>query len=60
VEKDKHITEYESELHCQREQAKKDLQTKDEIISVLKKELNIQREKVRNAAMIKVRVAYTQ
>jgi energy-converting hydrogenase A subunit M len=58
VEKDKHITEYKSELHSQREQVKKDVQMKDEIISALKKELNVQREKVRDAAMIKVVFSY--
>jgi hypothetical protein len=59
VEKDNQITEYESELHSQREQAKKDIQAKDEIISALEKELEVQREKVRDAAVKKERSAYS-
>jgi hypothetical protein len=60
VEKDNQITEYKSELHSQREQAKKDIQVKDEIISALEKELEVQREKVRDAAVKKERSAYSQ
>jgi hypothetical protein len=54
VEKDELISEYEIELRSQREQAKEDMQAKDEIIRGLKKELDVLREKVRDAAMIKV------
>ncbi|PNF35878.1 hypothetical protein B7P43_G09253 [Cryptotermes secundus] len=46
VEKDTRITEYESELHSQREQAKKDNQRNDEIIQALERELEVQREKI--------------
>jgi DNA-binding ferritin-like protein len=60
LEKCKRITEYKSELHSQREQLKKDMQAKDEIISNLKKRLDVQREEAKDAAMIKVRFAYTQ
>jgi hypothetical protein len=60
MDKDECITEYESELCSQREQAKKDMQAKDEIIQALEKELDVLREKVRDAAMIKVWSAYSQ
>jgi chromosome segregation ATPase len=46
VEKDEHITEYERELHSQREQAKTDTQRNDEIIKALDKELAVLRKKV--------------
>ncbi|XP_033606924.1 interaptin isoform X2 [Cryptotermes secundus] len=46
IEKDERITEYESELHSQREQAKKDNQRNDEIIQALERELEVQREKI--------------
>jgi energy-converting hydrogenase A subunit M len=58
MEKDERIAEYESELHSQRKQAKKDMQAKAEIISALEKELNVQREGARDAAMMKVSFAY--
>jgi hypothetical protein len=47
-------------LHSQREQSKKDIQAKDEIISALEKELEVQRKKVMDTAMIKVCSAYSQ
>jgi predicted nucleic acid-binding Zn-ribbon protein len=59
-EKDNRITKYESELCSEREQAKRDRQTMDEIINALEEELEVQREKVRNAPMIKVCSAYSQ
>jgi hypothetical protein len=42
------------------QQAKEDMQAKEEIISALQKECNVQREKLRDSAIIKVRSAYTQ
>ena len=54
MEKDELITEYESELHSQREQAKKDTQQNDEIIQALEKELDVLRKKVKYAAMIEM------
>ncbi|PNF42429.1 hypothetical protein B7P43_G10553 [Cryptotermes secundus] len=46
IEKDELITEYESELHSQREQAKKDTQRNEEIIQALEKELDVLRKKI--------------
>jgi hypothetical protein len=60
VEKDELITEYESELHSQREQAKKAMQAKNEMIRALEKELDALEQEVRNASMIKVRFFYKQ
>jgi hypothetical protein len=60
MEKDELITEYESELHSQREQAKKAMQAKDEIIQAMEKDLDVLREKVRDAAIIEVWSANTQ
>ena len=54
MEKDELITEYDSELHSQREQAKKDTQRNDEIIQALEKELDVLRKKVKYAAMIEM------
>jgi DNA gyrase/topoisomerase IV subunit A len=59
-EKDNRIIEYESELHSQREQAKKYRQAMDEIKNAFEKELEVQREKVRDDRMIKVCSAHSQ
>jgi predicted nucleic acid-binding Zn-ribbon protein len=59
-EKDNRIIEYESELHSQREQAKKYRQAMDEIKNAFEKELEVQREKVRDGCMIKVCSAHSQ
>jgi hypothetical protein len=41
-------------------QAQEDMQAKDEFISASEKELDVHREAATDAAMIKVRFAYTQ
>jgi hypothetical protein len=50
MERDELITEYESELHSQREQAKEDTRRNDEIIQAMEKELDVLRKKVKYAA----------
>jgi chromosome segregation ATPase len=47
-----------SKLKKQYRQAQEDMQVKDEFISALEKELNVQRQAARDAAMIKVRFAF--
>jgi hypothetical protein len=48
------------DLNKECRKAEEDMQGKDEIIRDLREELFVLREKVRNAAMIKVRFAYRQ
>jgi predicted RNase H-like nuclease (RuvC/YqgF family) len=65
AEKQKCITKYKSELHSQREQAKKDIRAKGTIINSLQKTLCALRKEAKeagakDAAIIKVRFVYTQ